>query len=204
MTNWALISNPIFTFLALLTGGSKNGQQPATPSAIPTRAQSQLIPREWLLGNPDYANVRLSPDGRHLAYLAPWRNVLNVWVRQLPDGEPKRLTEDERRGIRGFGWAYDNRTLVYGQDNEGDENWRLYALDVVTGSNRLLTSTAGVLATILAASRRHPDTMIIGMNDRDPRHHDAYILHLPTGNRTLLFRNDGFKGKNIFFAFFIY
>ena len=42
---------------------------PATP----------LIPREVLFGNPEKAAAKISPDGRHLAYLAPDdRGVLQV------------------------------------------------------------------------------------------------------------------------------
>ena len=49
-----------------------------------------LIPRDVLFGNPDKAGPQISPDGKHLAYLAPdKKNVLQVWVRSTkpPKGE---------------------------------------------------------------------------------------------------------------------
>ena len=46
-------------------------------------AQSELIPRSVLFGNPERANAQISPDGTMLAYLAPDHGVLNVWVRTL-------------------------------------------------------------------------------------------------------------------------
>ena len=39
-----------------------------------------LIPRRVFFGNPDRAQVTISPDGEHLAWLAPRDGVLNVWV----------------------------------------------------------------------------------------------------------------------------
>ncbi len=45
-----------------------------------------LIPREVLFGNPDRASAQISPDGAHLAWLAPRDGVLNVWV--APRGRP--------------------------------------------------------------------------------------------------------------------
>ena len=41
-----------------------------------------LIPRKLLFGNPDKAAVQISPDGRHLAYLAPRDRVMNIWWRR--------------------------------------------------------------------------------------------------------------------------
>ena len=47
----------------------------------PTMSSSPpLIPRQILFGNPDKAALRVSPDGRHVAFLAPVNGVLNVWV----------------------------------------------------------------------------------------------------------------------------
>jgi hypothetical protein len=61
-----------------------------------------LIPREVLLGNPDKASPRISPDGKRLAYLAPVDGVLNVWVRTLGEEDDRAVTADAKRGIRVF------------------------------------------------------------------------------------------------------
>lgn len=58
---------------------------------------------------------------------------------------------------------------------------------------RFLTETFGVRAAILASSSRMPNNMVIGLNNRDPRYHDAYMIDLESGNETLLFLNTGFK-----------
>jgi acetyl esterase/lipase len=60
-----------------------------------------LIPRAILLGNPDRALVHLSPDGAHLAWLAPLDGVLNVWVAPRDDlAAAHPVTHDTSRSIR--------------------------------------------------------------------------------------------------------
>ena len=60
-----------------------------------------LIARTALFGNPVRAQARLSPDGRHLSFLAPRDGVLNVWLApagKLDAAQP--ITNDRKRGIR--------------------------------------------------------------------------------------------------------
>ena len=84
-----------------------------------------------LFGNPDRASVQLSPDGSQLAWLAPLDGVLNVWVAPREDLAAARpVTHDTGRGIRFYGWAYTNDHILYIQDKNGDENWRLYVVDL--------------------------------------------------------------------------
>jgi len=74
---------PIFLFLNLALIIPAVAQTAATAKA-PARtpaAQTQLIPREVLFGNPEKASPSISPDGHYLSYLAPDNGVLNVWVR---------------------------------------------------------------------------------------------------------------------------
>ena len=159
------------------------------------RETAPLIPRKVLFGNPDRANPALSPDGTGLAYLAPLDGVLNVWVGPAEDlSSAKPVTHDLGRGIRFFGWAYTNNHIVYIQDKAGDENWRMYAVDLTTEQIRDLTPLEGVQARPQRISPSTPEEIIIGLNDRDPRHHDLYRLNLRSGERRLVQNNEGFAG----------
>jgi dipeptidyl aminopeptidase/acylaminoacyl peptidase len=154
-----------------------------------------LIPREVFFGNPERIAPRLSPNGQHLAWLAPDQGVLNVWVAPTSDPNAARaVTQDRHRGIRVHGWAHNSQHLLYIQDRDGDENWHLYAVDLATGESRDLTPIEGVAAQIIGGSPDHPDELLVAINDRDPTLHDPHRVNLQTGERTRLLENPGFVG----------
>lgn len=152
-----------------------------------------LIPRRVLFGNPDRAMPRLSPDGRRLAFLAEVDGVLEVWVGPAEDVAAARpVTQDRKRGIRVYEWAYDGRHVLYLQDEGGDEDWHLHATDLAEGTTRDLTPVRGIQARVAAVSPRRPHEVVVALNDRDARWHDLHLVDLRTGERTLLLRNDRF------------
>ncbi len=163
-------------------------------AALPlARAETPLIPRDVLFGNPQRASVQISPDGQYLSYLAPVEDVLNVWV--APVGQPdaaKPITRDQGRGVRIYFWTFDGQRLLYLQDKDGDENWRVYSVDVKTTEVRDLTPLKGVQARVMGVSHKFPHEILIGLNDRDPQLHDVYRVSLETGERQLMLTNEGF------------
>lgn len=151
-----------------------------------------LIPREVLFGNPVRTNPQLSPDGTRIAWVAPDdRNVLQVWVQTLGQDDTRKLTSDQKRGIRGYFWCEDLKTLVYLQDADGDENWHLYGMDVEQGTVRDLTPFPGVQAQPLDQDSHYPDTLLVNLNLRNPELHDVYRLTLSTGELELDTENPG-------------
>jgi dipeptidyl aminopeptidase/acylaminoacyl peptidase len=164
-----------------------------TDSAV---RETALIPREVLFGNPERTNPRISPDGGRLAWIAPTDGVLNVWVAPLDDLDAAApVTTDRDRGIRSYAWAHDDRTLLYVQDRGGDENWRLYGVDLLTGGpTRDLTPFDDVQVQLLGLDKRHPDAVLVGLNRDNPQLHDVYRLELATGELTKVADNPGFVG----------
>ena len=177
---------------------------PAQDAAAPTASEPNrpkadaagsagLIPRKTLFGNPDKAAVRISPDGSRLSYLAPSAGVLNIFVGPVDDlAAAKPVTQDKRRGIRSYFWAYDNQHILYEQDTNGDENWHIYCVDLASGETKDLTPIKGVAARIDAVSDKFPQEILVSLNDRDPRYHDVYRINIATGERKLLQQNTDF------------
>jgi dipeptidyl aminopeptidase/acylaminoacyl peptidase len=159
----------------------------------PARADlPPLIPREVLFGNPEKAGVQISPDGKQLAYLAPdEKNVLQVWVRPVAGGDAKRVTSDDKRGVRQYYWAYDGKHLLYLQDKGGDENFHLYAAELATGTTRDLTPHDGVRVQGVDLDEKHPDSVIVGMNKRTKAAFDAHRITISTGGDKLDTENPG-------------
>ena len=178
----------------LIAGGPRlSAAEPEYLKEVP------LIPRQTLFGNPEKAAARISPDGKRLSYLAPVDGVLNVWVGPADDpAAAKPVTQDKKRGIRSYFWAYTAKHILYTQDADGDENWHVYAVDLDSGETKDLTPIKGVAAQIEAVSHRQPGELLIGLNDRDEKLHDVYRVNIATGERTLVEKNEqGFTGYTI-------
>ncbi|HXH05617.1 MAG TPA: alpha/beta fold hydrolase [Vicinamibacterales bacterium] len=170
-------------------------QRPAArPAGLPP-----LIDRELFFGDPEIAGAQISPDGRYVAFLKPYKGARNIWVKAA--GEPfetaRPLTAETRRPIPAFFWTRDSRFILFVQDRDGDENFNVYAVAPddrpAAGADvpapRRLTEAKGVRAFIYAVGRKDPDLLFVGLNDRDPAWHDLYRIRISTGERTLLRRN---------------
>ncbi len=173
--------------------------------------EADLIPRKVLFDNPDKAACRISPDGKHISYLAPVNGVLNVWV--APRDNPKQafaVTKDTLRGIRLYFWAYTNDRILYLQDLGGDENWQLHAVNIETKEDRNLTPFEVIkgldgkpvtlpsgkalrpTTQIQKVSYKFPTEILIGLNTRNPEYHDLYKININTEAMTLVLQNDQF------------
>ncbi len=163
--------------------------------AVGTPSES-LIPREVLFGDPERTRVNVSPDGKHLAWLAPRDGVLNVWVAPIGDlAKARAVTADQTRPVRRYLWAFDSRHILYLQDKGGDENFRLFKVDLQGGDAVVeLAGADGARVELFGASSRKPGEIVIGINDRDARWHDPWRVELATGKRDKLMDNQGHAG----------
>ena len=149
-----------------------------------------LIARAKLFGNPTRSRAQISPDGRWLSWIAPKDGVLNVWLAPAEDlGAARVITEDKKRGIRFYGWAYDSLHVLYMQDEGGTEDFHIFAVTIASGETRDLTPVAGVQARFHDMSLDEPNVVAIAINDRDKAWHDLYRIDIRSGERELLFEN---------------
>ena len=171
-----------------------------------------VIQRQVLFGNPDKASLKISPNGKHISFLAPVNGVLNVWVAPTdhPD-EAQPVTADTIRGIRIYFWAYTGQHIIYLQDKEGDENWMVHVVNVQTKNDLNLTPFEEILdaegnpillpngkkmrprAQIQHVSHKFPDKILIGLNNRDPQYFDIYLANILTGDLKLIQKNTEFN-----------
>lgn len=142
---------------------------------------------EAFFAPPAFSRAQISPDGARVAYLAPWRGRLNIWVRRLftqgEDNAPRRLTHDDLRNIEGFAWTTDSRYLLFIQDTGGDENWHLHRIEVGSARPAVvdLTPMPGVRVMSLDLSVAEPGVAWIQMNARCPDLIDLYRIDIETG-----------------------
>ncbi|MFO7653075.1 MAG: S9 family peptidase [Candidatus Krumholzibacteriia bacterium] len=166
-----------------------------------------LIDRELFFGDPEISGADLSPDGRWVSFIRPYRGVRNIWVKGLDDPfEAARPVTADARPVPDYFWSRDGRFILYVQDKDGNEDFHVYSVDPQAeplGDTGVppavdLTPVDGVRAGIYAVPRDQPDAIIVGLNDRDPAYHDVYRVDIASGARTLLIRNEQQVGGYLF------
>ena len=93
--------------------------------------QPPLIDREVFFGNPEISSATLSPDGKYVAFRKPWNETLNIWVKKIGDPFHKatRITAETKRPIPSFFFSHDSKYVLFVQDQGGDENFNVYAVN---------------------------------------------------------------------------
>ena len=169
---------------------------PSLPQRGLADEKPPLIPRDVLFGNPEKANVQLSPDGKQISFLAPVNGVLNVWVGPADDpGAAKAVTNDTHRGIRNYFWPFTSKHILYLQDKGGNEDFHVYSVDLATKKTTDLTPFENVRAMVAQVSPDFPEEILIGLNNRNPQHHDIHRVNITTGKMSLVQENtEGFAG----------
>jgi dipeptidyl aminopeptidase/acylaminoacyl peptidase len=140
--------------------------------------------------NPEKANFSLSPDGNFYAYMAPYRDMMNVFVREIGTENISQLTFDTLRSVYGFFWANNDR-ILYIKDAGGDENMKLFGVNKDGTGLKALADFPKVRAEMIDDLPDIDEYVIIGLNKRDPRLFDPYRLDINTGELTMLAENPG-------------
>ena len=159
--------------------------------------KTPLIDREIFFGNPEISGGQISPDGKYISFIKPLNGVRNIWVKKVAQDFDQALpiTSDTDRPIGGYFWSRDSSRVLFVQDNGGDENYHVYAVDPSMASQGVipvtkdLTPVEGVRAFIYKLPKGDHDSIYIGLNDRDPAWHDLYKVSISTGERTLILEN---------------
>lgn len=149
-----------------------------------------MISLEDFFRNSDRSGFQISPDGRHISFVAPYKDRMNIFVRPTDGGEELQITAETERSIAGYMWA-DNERLLFMKDTAGDENYRLYGVNLDGTDLRCYTDFPGVRTSIIDDLEDVPHQILIGMNRRNPEVFDPYRLDLQTGELTQLAENPG-------------
>ncbi|SEB90114.1 Dipeptidyl aminopeptidase/acylaminoacyl peptidase [Rhizobiales bacterium GAS188] len=153
-----------------------------------------LLARRLLLRDPDRSSVRLSPDGRSIAWREPRDGVLNLVVAPIEElARSRQITHFKDRPVSGyFVWASNNKYIVF-FDTAGDQNYRAYSVDLDTGVEKPLTPAGGVRAYLQQRSARFPSEMLFGIDARDRKLYDIVRINIATGESQPIFQNPGFR-----------
>jgi len=148
------------------------------------------IALENFFKNPQKTSYRISPEGTKFSYRAPFEDRMNIFVQEIGSKVAVQITFETDRDISGYFWANDNR-ILYLKDNGGDENFKLYGVDIDGKNQVCFTDFENVRTGIIDRLDAIPDEIIISMNKRNPQAFDPYRLNIVTGELTMLYENPG-------------
>jgi dipeptidyl aminopeptidase/acylaminoacyl peptidase len=151
---------------------------------------TKQIPLEDFFKNPEKTSYQISPDGNYFSYLAPLENRMNIFVQKRGEEKAVRLTSETDRDIAGYFWP-NNEQILYLKDDGGNENFKLYGVNIDGTNVKCFTDFEDVRTDIIEDLPEVPDEVIIGMNKRNPQVFDPYRLNLKTGEMEMIAENPG-------------
>jgi dipeptidyl aminopeptidase/acylaminoacyl peptidase len=152
--------------------------------------EKKLIPLEDFFKNPEKSSYQISPNGEYFSFKAPYENRMNVFIQKRGEKEAKQLTSETDRDIAGYFWP-NNEQILYVKDDGGNENYKLYGVNI-DGSNLVcFTDFENVRTEIIDDLEDIPNEVIIGMNKRNPQVFDPYRLNIETGAMEMIAENPG-------------
>ena len=159
-----------------------------------------IIDREIFFGNPKISGGKVSPDGKYITFLKPYNGVRNIWIKKKEEAfeAARPLTADQNRPIGGYFWSRDSKYVLFVQDKNGDENFRVYSVNPDHESNTDtgvpdavdLTPYDEIRAMIYSLPKSNHSEILVGINDRDKAWHDLFKVNIENGNRELILQND--------------
>ncbi|MEM7611573.1 MAG: S9 family peptidase [Pseudomonadota bacterium] len=173
----------IKTFLLTLLIGLTVNVQAAEP-----------LPLEHFFKPALYSNVQLSPDGTHLAAIAPLNEHRNIAVINLETSESRFVTSVDDGEVTGFTWANDDRLLFF-MDADGNESFGIFAVNKDGSRGRVLAEPkigrAFRFTQVLDILEEDPEFILVTNNDRLAAYPDVYRMSIINGSKKRILRNPG-------------
>jgi dipeptidyl aminopeptidase/acylaminoacyl peptidase len=152
--------------------------------------ERRQIPIRDFFKTPEKSFFKISPDGKYLSYLKPYKDKQNLFIQSLADGKERMATSFTDNSVRDYFWTFNNQ-LIFNQDVTEMDEFKMYALDVNTLQIRTLLTQNKIRMKLLNRNRKQPNMITIIMNKRNPAIFDVYRLNIQTGELTLYITNPG-------------
>ena len=149
------------------------------------------IPITDFFKTPEKSSYRISPDGKYVSYLKPYKDKQNLFIQSLADGKERMATSFDDYSIRSdYFWTYNNQ-LVFSQEIIDLDRYKMYTIDLATFKIHNILDQEKVKVSMLNRNRQRPDVITIKMNKRDPANFDIYRLNIKTGELVPYLINPG-------------
>jgi len=162
---------------------------------------------ETMFADPAMQNVKISPDGRYLTWLAPKNNRINLAILDRQSKQLRWLTEMKEESVANYVWAKKDR-IIFAQQFAGREQFGLFACApdggnfvVINPLERVEADADGRGEAGAPGSERDLPKSLISLMPKDPDHilmnrtrgnsglGDVIKFNIRTGKETIEERN---------------
>ena len=172
----------LFLFFLLALG--------ATPLA------AKELPVEVFFKNYEFTRVTLSPDGKYLAAIAPYKGSRNLVVIDRATHKSRPVTSLTKHDVSSYQWASNDR-LIFSVEADGNESNALYAVNADgTRPKQLTEASRGVqliprYTRVIDRLREDDRHVLVLSNKRRLLAPDIYKMNIYTGRKQRLTTNPG-------------
>jgi len=153
------------------------------------KQRADKIPLENFFKNPKKTAFQLSPDGKYVSFLQPYKNYMNVYVQKIEGGKVTRISSETGYNISFHCWG-NNDEIVY-MKNDPEKGTSLFVVNKEGEKFRELLSEGQLRLKVINSSRIVDNQLLISMNKRDSTFFDAYKLDIKSGELKLAEENPG-------------
>lgn len=129
--------------------------------------------------------ARLSPDGKQVAFIYDITGKRQIWTMSSNGGQSEQVTYGN--GVTSFSWSPDGSGLIYGADNNGNEQESYYLLDLENNTERVLMPAAEGGFRVFGGFSADGKTIAYASTERNGLDFDIYLADTETGEGRRVF-----------------
>ncbi len=130
----------------------------------------------------------LSPDGETIAFRYDITGTRQVWTVPVTGGQPTQLTFGN--GITFFRWSPDGTEILYGADNDGNEQEAYFAIAADGSSERKVLDTVEGGFRSFGAFSADGSMFAFASTERNGLDYDIYVADAETGVARLVYEGE--------------
>jgi len=131
------------------------------------------------------SGAQISPDGDQVVYRSSITGASQLWSISSDGGEPRQMTFGQ--GITFFRWLPNSSGLVYGADNNGNEQETYFTIDRYAATERTIFPATDGGFRVLGDIADDNNTFYFSSTERTGLHYDVYEASLETGDARLIY-----------------
>lgn len=144
------------------------------------------IDRYLQAANGGVGGARLSPDGQTIAFRWAITGISQLWVMDVSGGQPKQLTFGN--GVRFFRWTPGGDELLYGADNDGNEQEAYYVIKRDGTAERLVFPASEGGFRVFGGFQGDQASIVYASTERNQLDFDIYIGTLEAGTSRMVYQ----------------